>query len=663
MATNIVTLEELQGTANPQQPEQVDRTIAGSVMAPGYQPSSQSILPEMFALGGGLMSLTPYGRFIGAGGPAVESIATRFPALRPYLPSLFGSSVGTAVGTGLEQAIGGGFVPKQFAQNLAENAIWDVGGNLVFRVGGQSIKLTKEALQKVGIGQKDIPEAQLAAQRFLSQSNQPGATLTRAQLLQTPGELATERVARGGTGATIFGEQEQAVKKAVEQGKQNFFDKLDVDPEFTAILGTGRSADYAAGSSFKTAVDKGYDLLQQEVNPFYASLSQTGKKVTVNFEPIKKTAQSLLDEAAEMSVSGKAGSALTEEVAAELRAVADIKGTITFQQAHQFKSNLLARIRELDAQEVKPTNLLRVLTSTVQQLEKRMDEGAKLLDPVLKQEYDKVSQFYRESISDLYPQTIIKALKQNPERVGESLFRVGNESEVLDTIKAARRIETLTAKTADPVKSEQILNSLRYGYLDGILSTFESTAKLAKDLEDPTFARGFNALFPDEAQQKVLTGMSNAARITRESAEKVMGVESKTLGTGLQLATLASGGVAAYLSLDSNQQDKLKENVPASVLTGGIILLTPRLMAKAMTDPAAVNALAKITNPDKVDPAVYGAALTKLAGYWNNAGLFDNDYISNVQEFVGTRAPAGQRQPQPVVPARAEEFIRLEDLQ
>lgn len=662
MAANIVTLEELEGGTTPQaQPAGPDMTR--SVMSPEYRAQQESLLPELFALGGGLMSLTPAGRFIGAGGPAVEAVASRIPALRPFLPSLFGSSVGTVAGTALEQGLGGEFVPSQFARNLAENAVWDVGGNLVFRVGGQAVQIGKEALQGLGIGKNTIPDAQIAAQRFLAQSSQPGATLTRAQLLQTPGAETAERVARGGTGATIFGAQEQAVRQAVDEGKTNFFNKLDTDPEFNAVLGQGRSADYAAGASFKNAVDRAFSALKTEVDPFYQTLGQQGKNVVVDFSSIRNAAQQELNTAAAMSSTGKAGSALSEEVARELRNVADIKGTIDFYQAHQYRSTLLGRIRELEQAEVRPTNLIRILKTTVKQLEDKMDEGAKLFDPTLKKEYDKVSQLYKEGVSELYPQTVVKALQKNPERVGENLFRIGNETEVLDTIKAARRIETLTANTANPIKSDQVLNSLRFGYLDGMLSTFESTAKLATDLENPKFARGFNALFPDKAQQDVLRGMANAARTIQKAEAPIAGVSSRSFGTGVQFASLAGGGTAAYLSLSPDQQEKLKDNVPASIATGAVILLTPRLMAKAMTDPAAVSALAKVTNPAKVSPAAYGAAVAKLAAYWNNAGLFDNDYISAVQEFTGTRVPEGQRQPQPITPEGAGKFIRLEDLE
>lgn len=661
MAQGFITLEELEGGAQPSAPSGTDMTK--SVMSPEYKAQQESLLPELLGLGGGLLSLTPAGRFIGAGGPVVEALASRAPALRPFLPSLIGSSVGTAVGTGLEQSLGGEFVPSQFAKNLAENAAWDVGGNLVFRVGGQAIQIGKEALQGLGIGKNNIPDAQIAAQRFLSQSSQPQATLTRAQLLETPGSIAAERLARGGTGATIFGAQEQAVKKAVEEGKRNFFNKLDTDPEFNAVLGQGRSADYAAGTAFTNAINRAFTSLKEQVDPFYQTLGQQGKNVPVDFSSIQKVAQQELDAASAISSTGRAGSALSEEVAKELKNIADIKGTIDFAQAHQYRSNLLSRIRELEQSEVRPTNLIRILKSTVKQLEDKMDEGSKLFDPALKKQYDTVSQFYKEGVSELYPQTVTKALQKNPERVGEHLFKVGNETEILDTIKAARRIETLTANTANPIKSDQILNSLRYGYLDGVLSTFESTAKLATDLDNPKFARSFNALFPDKNQQEVLRGMANAAKTIQKAEAPVAGLPSRTVGTGVQFASLATGGTAAYLSLTPDQQEKLKDNVPASLITGGIILFTPRIMAKAMTDPAAVSALAKVTNPTKISPAAYGAAVTKLAAYWNNAGLFDNEYISSVQDFIGTRVPEGQRQPQPITPEGAGNFIRLEDLE
>lgn len=351
MATNVIRLEDLEGGAvPPAQPAQPDMT--GSVMSPEYRAQQESLLPELLGLGGGLLSLTPAGRFIGAGGPVVEAVASRVPALRPFLPSLFGSSVGTAAGTALEQSLGGEFVPSQFARNLAENAAWDVGGNLIFKIGGQTVSLAKEALERVGIGKNTIPDAQLAAQRFLSQSNQPGATLTQAQLLQTPGATSAERFARGGTGASVFGAQEQAVRQAVDEGKANFFSKLDTDPEFNAILGQGRSADFAAGSSFSNAITKAFSALKAEVDPFYATLGQQGKNVAVDFAPIRAAAQQELDAAAAISSTGRAGSALTEDVARELRNIADIRGTINFQQAHQYRSNLLSRIRELEQQEV-----------------------------------------------------------------------------------------------------------------------------------------------------------------------------------------------------------------------------------------------------------------------------------------------------------------------
>lgn len=654
-----VTIEELETGVTP---EPQATSMQGSVMSPEYRsPQEGSMLPELMALGGGLLAtMTPQGRILGALGQGGRAVAARAPeALRPYIPSLFGSTVGTIAGTALEQGLKGSAVPGEFISNIAENAIWDVGGNLVFNVGGKAIRITKDALTGANATQDLIPDARMAAQKFLAASREPGATLTRAQLLQTPGERSAEMVARGGTGASVFGGQEMAVSKAVEEGKQTFFKNLDVDPEFQAILSQGRSADYASGSSFKTAVDRGFQALKQEVDPFYKTLANQGKNVGVDFSSIQKAAKEELEAAAAMSATGKPGSALTEEVATELKSIADIKGTIDFNQAHQYRSNLLSRIRELEANEVKPDRLIGLLKSTVSQLETKMDEGAKLFNPALKKQYDTVSKLYRESITDLYPQTIVKALQNNPERVGEALFRTGNETEILDTIKAAARVENLTK---GGVKQAQILDSLRYGYMDGLLANFDTAAKLAKDLENPKFARGFNAIFPDKAQREVLLGLSESARAVKESASAIGGVSSRTVGAGVNIATLAGGGTLAYLSLTPDQQEKLKDNVPASVLTSGVILLTPRFMAKAMTDPAAVNALAKITNPNKVPPAAYGAAVAKLAAYWNQAGLYDNDYINQVQQFTGTYVPPGQRAPQPVVPQQPGDFVNINEL-
>ena len=93
-------------------------------------------------------------------------------------------------------------------------------------------------------------------------------------------------------------------------------------------------------------------------------------------------------------------------------------------------------------------------------------------------------------------------------------------------------------------------------------------------------------------------------------------------------------------ALPADMQDKLKENLPETILSAGAFILTPRLIAKASTNPEAVSALADLAKVQN-NPRFAGAAAAKLADRLNATGIIDSEYIKEVNAiFRQPQSPA-----------------------
>ena len=112
------------------------------------QPTS---LPQAGGLLGGVAALAfPEARILAP----LSRLTQAAPAIaRPFIPSLAGSAVGTTAGTIAEQALTNKDIfstetgQKLLANNI-ENALFDVGGNLIFNFAGKAVKLGKDQLEK-----------------------------------------------------------------------------------------------------------------------------------------------------------------------------------------------------------------------------------------------------------------------------------------------------------------------------------------------------------------------------------------------------------------------------------------------------------------------------------------------------------------------------------
>lgn len=636
-----------------------------------FAPSMETtVLPTAGAIAGGVMAASPQLRTAGLGlgllARGAGALSSRVPQIfAPYVPSLFGSTVGTVAGTAAERAIEGDLATaegaKQLLGNVAENAVWDLGGNLAFRAGGKVYRLAKDTL---GFGKTEIPDAAAAAQKFLSER---GATLTRGQLTEGATENIIESAVREGAGSPFFKAQQAGVQKAVEQGKRELLESLDTSSAFKQALNSSDDPSYAAGSIFKNALTEGEKELKAKTTPFYQSLDEKSQGIMVDFKDAKKQAQERLSS---MQLKGNVYDAK------EIQALEDIAAQddyLKFSDAHDLRSRYLTKARDMKNAAEPSTAAEQAYNQFGSVIEKSMDNAFNAVldlsgyskrlvkDPnrqaamALKAEYDANRQLYREGIDAIYNETMSKLLKEssNPERIGEILYRSGNVTELKDLYKTAAKLQNLGVKDAfgKPITSKNLIDNLRYGYINSFMRNPEEIAMFGQKVaDDAAFERTYKQLFDPEQRNFIDTMTNAAARGLTDVGERTTALRTRQVGFAANLGTnvgraLAAGvGAGAIYSLPPEAQQRLSENLPETVAAGmaglGALIVTPRLMAKAMTNKQVMDALTGIAKAQQ-SPAYGGAITAKIIDRLNKLGVFDSEYISEVDKFFN-RPPEQQ---------------------
>lgn len=607
------------------------REQSQSVLAPSYVPQQEeSILPALGGMAGGL-----------AGGLLIKNPMAGATAGRAFvgsmLPSLAGSSAGTVVGTGVERGIKGDLLSteggKQMVGNLLENAAWDVGGNLVVGFLGKTYKLRKEILEKAGIKQSgemaSEQEARNAAQAFLSKN---GATLTFGQLTGEKGFQALEGVLKGGTGSGVYAKQEAGVQKAVSQGLQDVRNSLDTSQAFKDALLTEAPLTRTAGENFQTVITTARDAFKDAHRPFYQKLSQENG-VFLDMRNIKKQAQDEL-----LRIEKAKGVGSSADRADVLSQVLKQDDFVDFGVAHDIRSSLYGAANDLAAPGANATTKQQAYTAYAKMIDKEMDNAVQLatgskgdvsatfrtpLSKELVQQYRTTSAAYSEGMSGLYNETINAAMKQSPSKVGKLLADLTESEKFIDLNKAVAQIDKYVKEGGK--QSVAAIGDIKYNFLENALSTPEKALQFNQKLKDnPDLKRSFYQMFRSEAPQ--LKTILSAADIGLEAPGPMSQyLRSRTAGTLYQ----GTAAVVGYMALPDNVTDKLKDSAGNAVLTGGVLLITPRMLAKAATNKNAMDALAGLTKFTTA-PRVTGAVAAKLADQLNKSGIIDSEYMTAV---------------------------------
>jgi hypothetical protein len=593
-------------------------------------------------------------------GGAVATAATRSPlvgaearaATAGLLRGLVGTGAGAVTGTVAKQqieALTGKQEPltKQFAEQLS-NAITemalDAGGNVVFKLGGNLFKIAKDRLPKLGLFATKTTaniDVKRQVQQLLEEEGLGG--LTRFQVNPTPTSSVVESVGRASvTGKGVFAELEEANTAALKSKRDKILN--EISPKIVD--------DVEAGANYKDAIKDAQSQLSVAANDAYQVITDAGKNVSVNVGSIANQAKARLKEASDISVSGSPKIALSDNVVAKLREISDLKENITFSQAHQFRSDLNAQLRAVKAEFGANDPVVAVLTQNIKAIGDAMDSAASSLNPRLKKAYDETSAFYRESITELFPEALAKLNNKTAERVGESIFAKGNVTEIEDFYKSLER-----AKTINPnLDVASVKNNLQRGYISGLIgaeggdTAITSLLALEKNLKDKKFLRTFNTAVDNEKIKDNLLLLVNAAKLSQQKPNNTfsLAISSAQANSAQALLLLATGYASGSGDL----------GLLGTAATAGGVLLTPRVLAKFATSKEGIKKLLAAEQSFARVASATGSEGKRLA--IKTVGLMNEAYRTagvTEEDFMGSTATKSN---QPMTSEDQKELEMLE---
>ena len=605
------------------------------------RPSDTSILPAAGGIVGAISTQLPQTRMAGA----AMQFASKFPAaIQPYIASLFGSTVGTAGGTIAEQALERDLDPAELGKNLVENAVWDAAGNLVFSAAGKTIKFGKDVL---GFSKDTIPDANKAAQEFLSQR---GGSLTKGQLTEGGISQTLETAVREVPFASAdFKRLDNLNKAALEKGKKDYLDNLSTSPRFQQAVAQGDPTALAVGDNIQAAITSARDDVSKAFDNFYSQVLPQGGNFSVDLSSATNKAKA---QAASIAQRYTTGTALDAEVSNTLKRIQSINPNQTFAQAQQTRSDLLALKRKLEGADQKPTQAIQIISDAIDGVTKSMDSAATKLNPQLAQQYKATQTAYKDAMDGLYSDTLTAVMTKKPEDVGAYIFDVSSPSAFRDFYKGLAQVQ----KYYPNANANQIIEDVKAGFVQSMMSTPDKMAKFSNKLiADPEFKKSFSKLFSNPTERKFLETMSDAARISGQEAGSTT-LRGQAFRAGAGAAGTGLVGIGGYLALPQEAQDRVSGSLSNLIAAGGGLILTPKLIAKSLTNPKAQNALIGLTKADKLG----GAATAKLISELNKSGVIDSEYITAVQNTYETAfgfAERGKRTPVQTGPRMTQDII------
>lgn len=545
-----------------QSPAVANMDMSKSVLSPDYRPRDPLGAQEIGGLVGSI------------GGGALGGIVGGPPGA--FAGSAAGAALGGALGETYEQASRNEPVStSRIGMAGLEEAAWDVGGNLVLKGAGKTLRF---ATDKLGFTSKDIPDANQAAQTFLQKygSSLPESARTGNQM-----DAALEGLVYTPATYDIFKAKQAEIRNALETGSKDVLQSLVKSPEFDQALRSGSSAQKASGEVLQNFIKQGHQALSDSVRPIYQSIFKDVDSKVTTF-PIKTWATKELSNPA----------ALTSAQKTILKELTNLPPNVSFETMHDIRSRWLAENRDKYASSLssnKDSRASDTISELVKKIDNSMDMSAnRILNPQTLSEYRKVTKTYRDGIQGLQSDAITQAMSKNPEDVGGYLFAAGNETPIADLYKSVAAAQTLTKKS-----SKEILDSMRFGYLDAMINTPENMLKFAKDLEQSRSVQNtFNTLFRGTPQYDAVLAMNEAAKKGLVETKAMPGLNYRTAGVALNVAApLAAFGSGYAFLLTPEQQQRIKDSLGEAAIAGGAFIMSQRKLAKVMLDPQGAKAI------------------------------------------------------------------------
>ena len=557
------------------QQKQADKEFSKSVLSPDYRAprgalGAQEIGGMAGAIGGGIL-----GALGGPAGALAGSVA--------------GAGVGGAAGEMLEQIVRRETPSASLMASAGlEEAAWDLGGNLVLKGAGKALRFGAD---KLGFTQKDAPDANIAAQKFLEQqgSSLPLSARTGSNVLSVLDRLSY-------TPATfdIFNKKQKEISDALQSGSKDILTSLAKSPELEQALRSNTSSQYSSGEILQNFIKQGQDSLGKLVKPEYDKIF-ADKKSTISTFGLNSWAGAQLTQPASLTAGQRS-------ILSEMKM---LPPNVDMQYMHDIRSRWLAENRDKYASATateKDSRASGTISTLIGKIDEAMDASAKsTLDPETYKKYLTTTKTYREGIQGLQSDAITQALTLNAEHVGGYLFKIGNETPIKDLYQSIAAAGTLAKKP-----SKEIVDALRYGYLEAMVNTPENMLTFAKELEqNKAMKNTYNRLFEGTPQDKAIKAMNEGAKLGLVDVKglPISTYQTVRAGAGV-LAPAAAIASGYYFALTPEQQNNMKDNLGAAAIAAGGLMISQRSLAKVLQDKKGARAITflstakeKLTSP------------------------------------------------------------------
>ena len=588
-------------------------------------PSDQQITEESFEPG---FFETETGQVVGgiAGGIRGAQMGLPYGPAGVIAGGATGAFFGGATGEGLQQAYLSITDNPLAAQNWeetaqkmlesgAEEAMYDAFGSIAFKTIGAGWKMIRP---------KEIDEI-ADVQKIMDEF---GGTLTAAQRTDNKFVQTIEGLTRASWGGGKLRQIDEINDEAIKRYSDDYINA------FTDTANKELTAD-GVGRLFINTIQDGIQIHKGIANDMYSQLDDLYKEVVKKKKISKKTPLGILGpegkmlsktttEVVEQAVKPVPTKGLKEVAQRVLKLQDELKGAtfgdygksvidavskfsdegLSFKAAQELRSSLLSDLRLLKSQ-VGESKSGPIFQQLVDQLEVAMQKGAKATgNEAYYKQWEAANKFYKTGKEKLNTEFIQKLVKQNPEKIGQTIFATGNITEIRNAKRALAKAATYSKKTPNPIDFSSTWKRMQGGYLNDILGKVKdansnqlSIPKLKSFFKKNTKeGRTFDNVFTTEQRKEIKTFINTLEKI--QSRPKAAGDFMITVGQ----AGLVLGGFGAGQYLATGE---------LPVGDYATFVITPFIMARLLTNPKTAKLISKGMNT-KAYGAQSGAVFTKI---------------------------------------------------
>lgn len=484
------------------------------------------------------------------------------------VPGAFaGGTAGSAGGEALRQQITGEELDTtKIAQEGALGAMGEIGGQVLGRIAPSIVKGVKSSL---GLEKQSAREAFSLGERQAAQetAKQLGTSIPASRVGGNFSQLL-EGLSRTGLGEGKFIAAEKELAEALTKEAKDITDTVT----------TNALADVEVGDALRASFEAADKSFKAKIAPFYKQIENMGGNIPIFTDNMAAKAQKKLNEAMAMTRNGRTVG-LDDDAVKLLKDLSSVKSTLTFSQADALRSQLLSQQRAFGNKYGPGSEASKLMNEYISSLNSAMDLGAESLSPRLKKLYKGVNTEYKAVIKDMYDDVVVKMLNKTPERLGESMARTGNVTEVLRIRKALNQAK----RQGQNVKALE--DNLLSGYLvdltKGLDSSLDSFVTLNAKMKDKKFKRTYDVMMQiNPAAKANMSKLMKAAEVASRSNAPTILQGKGGVGGLLNTVALMSGGAGFAAGSVSGA---------GSAVAGALAL--QYAAGKAMTSPLITNIL------------------------------------------------------------------------